>query len=160
MTAREKKMEVWTNSKTIPEIRRRPKMQIELRPFMSGPQRKNLAGQIFGQWTVLTFSHVGNNYTRYWLCQCSCGRKRRVLGASLKAGQSKRCRSCGAQIARAQIRRGYLSVTANGVTTTLAAQCRLLNLTYEKVRSFMRKHGVSAEQAIAHYERRSTQPAQ
>jgi|SRR5580704_8050757 hypothetical protein len=91
------------------------------------------------------------------LCQCSCGRKRRVLGASLKAGQSKRCRSCGAQTARAQIRRGYLSVTANGVTTTLAAQCRLLNLNYEKVRSFMRKHGVSAEQAIAHYERRAPQ---
>lgn len=60
----------------------------------SGRQIIDLAGQVYGQWTVLRFDAMRGHKT-FWLCRCSCGTERAVWGANLKNGQSKSCRCNG-----------------------------------------------------------------
>ena len=48
---------------------------------------KDLAGERFGRWTVL--SHVGPR--SYWLCRCDCSTERIVFSQSLRSGGSKSC---------------------------------------------------------------------
>lgn len=47
---------------------------------------KNLKDQKFGEWTVLEY--IGDGY---WLCRCSCGTERNILGYYLLHGKSKSC---------------------------------------------------------------------
>ena len=58
--------------------------------------RKDLTGNIYGYWTVLSFDQeLSNKRDRtYWKCKCSCGEVQSVLGQNLTSGQSK---SCGCQ---------------------------------------------------------------
>ena len=49
-----------------------------------------LTGKVFGQWTVLKFSHA-NGKMAYWLCRCDCGTERSVFGGDLKRGMSSGC---------------------------------------------------------------------
>jgi hypothetical protein len=46
----------------------------------------DLTGRCFYRWTVIKY--FGN---KKWLCQCECGTKKEVLGASLVHGTSKSC---------------------------------------------------------------------
>ena len=50
----------------------------------------NLEGKIFGDWKVLNFDCVKDGHA-YWVCQCSCGLIKSVLGSSLTSGQSTSC---------------------------------------------------------------------
>lgn len=50
---------------------------------------KNLTGQVFGKFTVLSFA--GN---RRWLCRCECGREVKVAGYHLTGEKSKACTKC------------------------------------------------------------------
>ena len=51
---------------------------------------KDLAGQRFGSWEVLEFSHrAGSIY--YWLCRCDCGVVKPVRATALTSGISKSC---------------------------------------------------------------------
>lgn len=57
---------------------------------------ENLAGQHFGEWTVLSYAYTnidskGNKNKIFWYCQCSCGTTRTVLGEYLRNGKSKSC---------------------------------------------------------------------
>ena len=53
----------------------------------------DLTGMTFGEWTVLGFdeSSCGNSGGRRWICRCSCGRVKSVLGNLLRRGESKSC---------------------------------------------------------------------
>ena len=51
---------------------------------------QNLVGQRFGEWEVLSYS--GN---MRWLCRCSCGVEREVLGKNLRDGKTTSCGHAG-----------------------------------------------------------------
>lgn len=54
------------------------------------PIRKDLRGEIFGEWEALIPSRKEGNLT-YWLCRCSCGTEKEVVASSLIRGLSKSC---------------------------------------------------------------------
>lgn len=56
------------------------------------PKRINLAGQTFGDLTVVKLSDRRDVHnTLLWECLCSCGKTTYVLGGSLRAGYYKSC---------------------------------------------------------------------
>jgi hypothetical protein len=60
---------------------------------------KNLTGQIFGNWTVVRYSHkIGNRY--YWLCRCSCGKLKTSCSADFKTGKSLSCGCLAVELRR------------------------------------------------------------
>jgi hypothetical protein len=54
-------------------------------------KKKQLAGQRFGRWLVLSFSHIGGGGRAYWLCRCDCGTEKASCGVWLRNGQSQSC---------------------------------------------------------------------
>jgi hypothetical protein len=55
-----------------------------------GPQARNLAGEVFGRLTVLSFAgRCGKHLT--WNCVCDCGNKTVVLSTSLTSGVTQSC---------------------------------------------------------------------
>lgn len=62
-----------------------------LKPARFVGRAVDLTGQTFGSWTVLNFSSRDRNSNCIWLCRCSCGTVRKVLGRSLRAGDSMSC---------------------------------------------------------------------
>lgn len=48
-----------------------------------------MVGQIFGKWTVKSFSP--NQYRKSWLCVCECGKQKIVRESYLTRGSSKSC---------------------------------------------------------------------
>lgn len=55
-----------------------------------GP-RKDLAGQTFGDWTVIEWAKAGS----FWRCRCKCGQEADVWLSNLTSGKSNGCRPCG-----------------------------------------------------------------
>lgn len=56
----------------------------------TNPRFQNLAGQVFGRWTVL--SYAGKQHDRVsWNCRCECGNTGIVLSVNLKHSKSKSC---------------------------------------------------------------------
>ena len=51
----------------------------------------DLAGQVFGNLTVLAKDGVNAYGDTYWSCHCACGVLRRVLGSNLRRGLSRSC---------------------------------------------------------------------
>jgi hypothetical protein len=47
-------------------------------------------GNVFGEWTVLSFVKREKN-TNYWLCKCSCGNTKTVIFNSLQKQKSTSC---------------------------------------------------------------------
>ena len=71
---------------------------------------KNLVGQKFGRWTVLSraedkVDEQGHHFTR-WNCRCECGTQKIVYGNSLTSGRSK---SCGCYRKEVSKENGYKS---------------------------------------------------
>lgn len=56
----------------------------------------DLTGQIFGDWTVLGFSHKDTS-TRWWRVRCACGVERVQRQWVLTTGKSQRCGPCGSR---------------------------------------------------------------
>lgn len=51
-----------------------------------------MAGKTFGRWSVLPNAiPVIKNHFTYWGCVCACGKKKMVLGTTLRNGRSKSC---------------------------------------------------------------------
>lgn len=50
----------------------------------------DMTGQKFGRWTVLSLDETSTK-PKYWFCVCECGTKRRVIGFTLRRGQSVSC---------------------------------------------------------------------
>lgn len=62
---------------------------------------QDMIGKRFGKLTVLARSErTSSNGTRYWLCQCDCGKQKEIVGTNLKQGNTVSCgcyhRSMGA----------------------------------------------------------------
>lgn len=58
-------------------------------------KRKDLFGQIFGRWKVLTRIEDGDRHSK-WLCECACGNNKVVYQDNLTGGKSQSC-GCYAQ---------------------------------------------------------------
>jgi len=56
--------------------------------FMRGD---DLAGRVYGRLTVLPFTKKDQRYSAYWLCQCSCGKKKFIRVDHLNSGRVKSC---------------------------------------------------------------------
>lgn len=53
---------------------------------------KDERGNVYGSWTVLDRAETpGGRAGASWLCECSCGRRRVVVGSDLRSGGSKSC---------------------------------------------------------------------
>ena len=52
---------------------------------------KDLAGQVFGKLTVVSFAGIGNRRRAMWLCKCECGNEKTVAGIYLTLGKTKSC---------------------------------------------------------------------
>ena len=58
---------------------------------MAKAEKRELAGQTFGRWTVLDDLIVTAKGERKWLCRCTCGTERFVLEKSLLSDKSLSC---------------------------------------------------------------------
>lgn len=58
---------------------------------MAQSPKRDLAGQVFGRWTVLDTYEKTKKGEKKWLCRCSCGTERHVLERTLKSGGSLSC---------------------------------------------------------------------
>lgn len=60
-------------------------------------------GTVFGNWTVLSLSdQTDSSKNRYYLCKCTCGKEKIVMGGNLKRGLSTSCGCIAAQKAKEQ----------------------------------------------------------
>lgn len=55
-----------------------------------GNEFKDLSGQMFGRWLVLGYAGEPGK-KGIWVCECTCGTIKEVLGNNLRRGQSKSC---------------------------------------------------------------------
>lgn len=54
--------------------------------------RINLEGDVYGEYTVIKFSHtVESNRMSYYFCKCSCGAERVVSHGNLRSGKANSC---------------------------------------------------------------------
>ncbi len=53
-------------------------------------KRLDLAGQVFGRFSVVRFAEYRDGYS-YWLCVCACGTERTVRTGGLRSGTSQSC---------------------------------------------------------------------
>lgn len=76
----------------------------QINPSSFHPNVKNISGQRFGQWTVLSrAAQNGKGRNARWLCRCDCGNEVEVLGNQLRRNKSTGCRKCvGDKIAEAK----------------------------------------------------------
>lgn len=60
---------------------------------MNRERRMNLVGQKFGRLTVVGFDHKDNTNKTYWLCECDCSERNKVVVYSnnLRSGTTKSC---------------------------------------------------------------------
>lgn len=54
----------------------------------------DLTGRTYGEWTVLSQVPRESKGPIHWFCRCSCGNEQKLLGSSLRSGNSSRCSSC------------------------------------------------------------------
>ncbi len=52
---------------------------------------KDLTGQRFGRWLVISQTPYRSSKSVMWLCRCDCGTERLVNGANLRKGITKSC---------------------------------------------------------------------
>lgn len=58
---------------------------------MTPPKVRDLTGQTFGKWTVLSFACMRRTHS-LWRCQCTCGTiSNNVSGVDMTSGRSKSC---------------------------------------------------------------------
>ena len=51
----------------------------------------DLTGNTYGRLIVLSFHHMDEDGTRFWLCQCECGNTKVIRHSSLTTGCTKSC---------------------------------------------------------------------
>lgn len=54
----------------------------------------DLAGQKYGEWTVISRAYATPQDGWSWICQCSCGALEPVVGSLLRRGRTTRCHTC------------------------------------------------------------------
>ena len=55
------------------------------------PSRKDITGQLFGAWLVLTLSRRRSRSRGLWVCQCRCSTLREMSGDRLRSGATTDC---------------------------------------------------------------------
>lgn len=61
---------------------------------------KDLMGQVFGYWVVIRFAGQDIRGKSMWMCECKCGKIRKVKSVSLIQGTSKSCGCYHSEIVR------------------------------------------------------------
>ena len=69
---------------------------------MKNPRLIDMSGTVFGEWTVLKKAGNAPKGAALWLCKCSCGTERVVVGGDLRNGKST---SCGCKSSQALVAR-------------------------------------------------------
>lgn len=64
------------------------------RACVHGQKAEDLAGRVFGRWTVLRRTVPRRLGATFWLCRCECGREQDKAAWALKAGESRGCLRC------------------------------------------------------------------
>lgn len=59
-----------------------------------GKPLKNEAGARYGKWLVLERASTNKGTAASWVCRCDCGTISEISGASLRRGESTKCRQC------------------------------------------------------------------
>jgi hypothetical protein len=59
------------------------------------PKNRDLAGETFGKWTVISYLGRLRHDHPYWLCRCECGVEREVFESNLVTGKSISCGGTG-----------------------------------------------------------------
>lgn len=72
-------------------------------PRLPSSSGLDLHGLTFGQWTVLEIDRSrpsGHGSALHWICRCTCGLVKSVIGAHIVNGKTRRCRSCSRKSSR------------------------------------------------------------
>jgi hypothetical protein len=71
-------------------------------PLIRLPYKRDLSGEKFGEWTVISFYPQTEHKKTYWLCRCKCGDEKAIESYNLTTGRSRMCRKCSALIVAAK----------------------------------------------------------
>lgn len=77
-----------------PECRSKVRSERWLNNNLGGKNSKDLVGQQFGSWTVLTKLDERQNGHVLWLCECKCGTQQKISTCNLTQNVSTQCVSC------------------------------------------------------------------
>lgn len=58
-------------------------------------KRKDMVGQKFGRLEVKEYAGTNKDYQARWLCECECGTRKVIDGASLRSGKTLSCGCLG-----------------------------------------------------------------
>lgn len=105
-------------------------------------EKCNLAGQAFGQWTVINEVPKDGAYHRKWLCRCACGNEAVVREDVLIRGESWRCRTCASAFRRKIKDHDPEEVRAYMADHTMAEGEGYFKVSRWTLREFMRQHGI------------------
>ena len=84
----------------------------------------DLVGKKFCNWTVLEFSHstkTASGTSKFWKCQCDCGRIKAIHQTTFVYGRSKKCKECSLleqSQERAEKMQGFVVPLVKAATTT------------------------------------------
>lgn len=94
----------------------------------------NMLGQQFGDWLVIErVGHISEKCRdTYWLCQCSCGTRKKVNGYSLRKGKSITCGCRTADLISEGRKRHGHSTLRDGTTPVYRAWKSMLNRCYNQ----------------------------
>ena len=53
--------------------------------------RVEMSGKVYGELTILSFSHLDSKKTAHWLVRCSCGTEKTANGSDIRSGKIKSC---------------------------------------------------------------------
>src|ERR1700733_4090184 len=73
----------------------------------------NLIGKTFGYLKVISQSESNKKGRAMWLCQCSCGTPKVILGDHLTRKDNKGVRSCGCLVSELQTTHGAYRLDAD-----------------------------------------------
>ena len=51
----------------------------------------DITGDVYGELSVISYSHTGERYSKYYRCECSCGKEVVVSKGHLRSGHTKSC---------------------------------------------------------------------
>lgn len=99
----------------------------------------DLVGRVVGRLTVLEFAGVRSR-RYFWLCQCSCGRRKAVDGQSIRNGASQSCGCLAREVtSQRQTRHGHTK--AAGRTPEYSAWMSMKSRCYEPSQSNFKFYG-------------------
>jgi len=92
---------------------------------------KDLTGQKFGRLVVIKKVNKNKQGKYYWLCQCECGNKKKIMGCNLKSGATK---SCGCLQKEMRMKRGHIPWN-KGIPMNIKTKNKLSNILKGKKRT-------------------------